>query len=86
MDNSEKKLLCRGCRDDFYNQPGNTPRGECFSLEKAKVVERTQVGWWQNPPYIWKPQKTLNCHHAPGQIAWIDANDVRIRKPESVNG
>lgn len=78
MSNDEKKSLCKGCRDDFYNQPGNAPGGCCYSLSTAQVVERTRVGWWQNPPYTWSPQKTLSCHHAPGQFAWIKENDPRI--------
>ena len=76
----EKKMLCHGCRDDYYNRPGNTPNGQCYSLEKAKVVQRTKVGWWQNSPYTWQPQETLSCNHCPGTYAWIDANDVRIKK------
>lgn len=79
MSKDEKRLLCAGCRDDYYNQPGNTAKGECYSLEKAEPVERTRVGWWQNAPYTWRPQTTLSCHHAPGQFAWINRDDVRIK-------
>lgn len=83
MTNDDKKRLCSGCQDDHYNQPGNSTTGECWSLASARVVERTKVGWWQNGPYEWKPQTTLHCHNAPGQFAWIDSSDVRLRK-ESV--
>lgn len=76
---SDKKTLCRGCRDDFYNQPGNSTSGECWMLAKAKVVERTMVGVWQNPPYSWMPAKTLNCHSPDGSV-WIDRQDVRLRE------
>ena len=77
MTKEEKQNLCKGCRDDFYNQ--TQPNG-CWSLETAEPVERTAVGWWQNPPYTWRPQTTLSCHHAPGQTAWIKRDDVRIRE------
>lgn len=80
MTNTEKKLLCQGCRDSFYNLPGNSATGECWSLKSAKVVERTKVGWWQNGPYQWSPQQTLNCNHAPGVYAWVDRDDVRVAK------
>lgn len=79
MDNAEKKLLCKGCRDDFYNQPGHSTTGECWLLSKAETVERTQVGTWQEPPYTWCPQTTLSCHHPEGRH-WIKADDCRIKK------
>jgi hypothetical protein len=74
----EKKALCAGCRNDFYNRPGHSSTGQCWSLQSAKVVERTRVGWWQAPPYVWDPVTTLQCHHCPGQIAWISSDDVRV--------
>lgn len=76
----QRKTLCAGCRNDFYNQPGNSTTGECWSLTSSEVVQKTRVGWWQNPPYDWNPQVTLTCHHAPGQFAWIDRDDVRLRR------
>lgn len=42
-----------------------------------KVVERTQVGTWQNPPYRWQPQATLSCHRPEGRH-WIERSDVRL--------
>lgn len=80
----EMKLhLCKGCRDDFYNTPGNSFNGECFMLANAEPMERTKVGWWQPPPYKWSPQITLNCHRSPGNFAWINRDDVRIRTEEA---
>ena len=78
MTKQEKKTqLCPGCRDNFYNHPGNSPGGECWALAKSKVVERTQVGTWQNPPYRWQPQATLSCHRPEGRH-WIERSDVRL--------
>lgn len=85
MTKDEKKHLCRGCRDDFYNHQGSNIAlgGECWMLEKAKPVERTMVGVWQNPPYSWRPQTTLSCHHPEGSV-WINRDDVRIRKASEI--
>jgi hypothetical protein len=72
----DKKLeLCKGCRDDFYNNNGK----KCWSLTGATLVQRTRVGTWQNPPYKWEPEETLGCHHPEGQH-WITENDPRIRE------
>jgi hypothetical protein len=71
----KSKTMCRGCRDDFYNQ---AEKNGCWCFEKATVVMKTKVGYWQSPPYRWEPEKTLSCHRPEG-CAWIDANDVRIQ-------
>ena len=78
MDKADKKRLCRGCRDDYYNHGNNSTNGECWLLSKARPVFRTLVGIWQNPPYTWHPQKTLHCHNPDGSV-WIDRSDVRIK-------
>jgi hypothetical protein len=77
MTNDQKKTLCAGCRDNFYNIPGNSTTGECWLLANAKPVERTSVGTWQNPPYHWQPQQTLSCHHPEGRH-WIKDDDPRL--------
>lgn len=71
--------LCVGCHNDFYNREGNSERGMCWMLPSAKPVERTKVGVWQNPPYEWKPQRTLSCHTPDGE-RWITKDDPRIAK------
>lgn len=41
---------CRGCRDDFYNQPGNALNGKrCWHAEKGEVVTRYAIGTWTMP-------------------------------------
>jgi hypothetical protein len=77
MNKQEKLKLCQGCRDDYYNRPGNSTRGECWCLSGAKPVERMRVGIWQNPPYRWSPETTLSCHHPEGSV-WIEKNDCRV--------
>ena len=79
MTKSEKLPLCQGCRDNFYNQPGNSNTGECWLLANAQPVQRTLVGVWQPPPYRWLPQTTLNCHHPEGS-AWIKEDDPRTKE------
>jgi hypothetical protein len=61
--------LCRGCRDDFYNDHSGTKR--CWSFAKASVVIRYAIGWWTQPtqPNAYRKVKTLSCHHRPGQCA-----------------
>ena len=70
---AKTKAMCGGCRDDYYNQ---NREGGCWCFENAKVVERTKVGVWQNPPYQWQPKKTLSCHSPEGSV-WIKIDDPR---------
>ena len=73
LSKAEKLKRCVGCRENFYN--GNNDLGvkECWMLKTARSVERTMVGVWQNPPYVWNPQKTLSCHKPEGSV-WLDRN------------
>ena len=70
----KSKLMCANCRDNYYNH--NVKDG-CWCYKKAKVVKRTLVGYWQEPPYKWRPQETLDCH-SPEGYAWIKKDDPRI--------
>ncbi len=71
------KNLCVGCRNDYYNS--NRPEG-CWCYGNAKVVLRTKVGVWDNPPYTRKPVETLSCHSPEGQV-WLKEQDVRFEAP-----
>ena len=73
---SKSKSMCSGCYNDFYN---HKEKNGCWCYGNAKVVTRTLVGVWQNPPYKWIPQKTLSCHRPKGQC-WIEKNDCRIKE------
>lgn len=74
--NMKTKSMCSGCREDYYN---HNAEGGCWMFSDARIVERSQVGTWQNPPYKWLPQETLSCHTAPEGRHWIKKDDVRIR-------
>lgn len=79
-DTTKTKKLCQGCRNNFYN--GNNPLAVavCWHFKTAKLVTRTQVGTWQNPPYVWRPRQTLSCHNPVG-TTWIKRDDPRIVEP-----
>jgi len=64
--NKEKKkeMYCKGCRNNYYNQEGNSLDGECWSLETAEVVKRKKVHINKKPPWDDCPVfKTLDCYH-----------------------
>lgn len=65
------QTLCGGCKNDFYNQPGNSTCGHCWSLPTAQVVTRYRICWWTRPsePGAYVKVITLDCHHAPGRYA-----------------
>ena len=75
MSDESKLPLCRGCRDDYYNDyenhAGHSAGGRCWLLVKAQVVERFRIGWWTQPtsPTAYRKVVTLDCHRAPGQYA-----------------
>lgn len=77
MITAEKLKRCVGCRDDFYNGKNDLGVPECWLLDSARPVTRTRVGIWQDPPYTWRPEQTLSCHHPEGAV-WIKPDDVRI--------
>jgi hypothetical protein len=60
----EKKKLCSGCRQNFYN--GNNPHGikECWNLSSAKLVTRYKIGWWVpcNKASNFEEVKVLSCY------------------------
>jgi len=83
-----RKEYCRGCRDDYYNQPGNSFNGtECWSLKSATVGTRYRIDWWTRPtvPGAFTKVTTNSCHYAPGRYALKDklpvfAVDVRAEE------
>lgn len=72
---NKMREMCKGCFQDYYNQNRD---GGCWLFNESKVVTRTQVGTWQNPPYSWSPEQTLSCHTAPQGRSWIAKDDPRI--------
>ena len=87
---SEKQSYCEGCRNDFYNKPGNSTSGHCWSLDNAKIVTRYRLGWWTRPdePGAFKKVTTLSCHHEPGQFAFQESlpNFVTAEERKRIEG
>lgn len=73
---AKSKEMCKGCRNDYYNQ--TQPDG-CWSFESAKIVKRIQVGYWEPPPYKYNPQEVLSCYHQVG-FSWIKLDDCRVKR------
>lgn len=59
------KSHCAGCHDDFYNIPGNSSTGECWSLSTAKLVFKKEVSIDQRPPWTQKAKELPDCYHRP---------------------
>jgi hypothetical protein len=62
------KADCVGCRDDFYNQPGNSTDGVCWSLASATIVLRRQVPIMERPPHRQTPKPVPSCYRRPGFV------------------
>jgi len=69
MRTKQKRVMCAGCRENFYN--GNNPLGiaECWNLASAKIVMKRFVAMDQRPPWTNPPVKTLSCFRKPGHVA-----------------
>lgn len=68
--------MCRGCRDDYYNQ---NVAGGCWSFPSATIVTRIQVGMFENPPYAAERASTcLSCYRPQG-YAMLNPDDCRVR-------
>lgn len=80
MKKADKRKMCAGCRseDYWYGLGGAT---QCWNFEGSKVVTRTRVGTWDQPPYEWRPQKVLDCFNRTGDH-FLRPEDVRIVKPK----
>ena len=72
------RKLCEGCYDDFYNH--NRPDG-CWLFKSFQIVQLTQVGIWQNPPYTWNSEWRLSCYNPQGYVM-IKKDDPRIKREE----
>lgn len=69
MTKHEKKQMCVGCRNNFYNGNNNLGVTECWNFPTAKIVSRKKVGLWDTPPWEHQPVvKTLSCHHEQGYV------------------
>mgnify|MGYP001576579523 CR=1 FL=1 len=82
----KSKTLCEGCRNDFYNQPGNAPGGECWLFQKAKVATRWRLPWWTAPTEsgAFTKVRTLDCHTEPGRFAFYETLPKFAVDPQGV--
>jgi len=62
---------CRGCRDDFYNQPGNTFSGDrCWMAEDGTMMTRYEIGISTMPatPGAYTQVKKPSCYRRSGVV------------------
>lgn len=71
MTKEEKKRLCSGCYNNFYNGNNDYQVAECWCFKKSKVCMKKEIHISQIPPWKQAPIKTLSCYHRP-QFAYID--------------
>lgn len=64
------KSKCIGCRENFYNQPGNSNTGECWLLKSATVKWRWQTGVWTMPlsPGAFQRVRVPSCYRKQGYV------------------
>ena len=68
MNKQDKKKMCIGCRDNFYN--GNNDLGvkECWGLQSAKPVLKRRVSTSERPPWTTEPELVLSCRREVGYV------------------
>lgn len=70
MSDKLDKSKCSGCRNSFYNQPGNSTKGECWSLDSAQIVTRFELDcntpMDQRNRYI--EMQVPHCYHKVGAV------------------
>ena len=75
-DTIKTKVMCSGCRNDFYNQCRECG---CWNFDSAQLVQRIKVGTFEPPPYKTTRVGTyLSCYHASG-YAMLKPDDCRVR-------
>ena len=58
----EKRKLCVGCEDNFYNSNNNLGIENCWSLEGSKLCKKKEVHINDTPPWTHQPViDTLDC-------------------------
>jgi hypothetical protein len=62
------KKHCIGCRDNYYNQEGNSTTGECWSLKNARIIRRKKVPIYQAPPWNQPSGEYPSCMRCTGYI------------------
>ena len=72
----EKKQMCTGCEDNFYNDQNPYSIKECWHLENARVVKLKKVNINQAPPWKQEPVEVLNCRSEEGYV-YVDPKRER---------
>ena len=68
MTKSQKLMHCVGCRDDFYNHPGQHGSTGCWMLEGMKLVWRKAVPVDQRPPWMMPARRVPSCYRRKGYV------------------
>ena len=76
MTEQEKLKHCAGCHDNFYNHPGNSPDGRCWSLDTMKLVIKKEVSIDQRPPWTQKAKRLPACYHRP-RFVYVGKDQTR---------
>lgn len=71
-----KKRHCEGCHDDYYNQPGNSTTGYCWSLPSMVLTMRKEVSIHQRPPWTQEATRLPDCYHRP-QFVYVKPDQTR---------
>lgn len=77
---------CRGCRNDFYNVPGNALSGDrCWSAKDGKIVTRYRIGIHTQPDQKGAFTKVTvpNCYRGQGVAFYEKLPD--FVKPSDLN-
>jgi hypothetical protein len=90
---------CSGCRDDFYNVPGNAIDGKrCWSAKSGKIITRYATGVWTAPtePGAFQQVTKPSCYNRDGTHyvnalpSFVKVEDVigysRAKKRRKVGG
>lgn len=67
---------CAGCEDNFYNDHNPYGVTKCWMRDDAVLVERVEVGIWDEPPYDQEPKKVPRCYKKKGR-AFLLLTDCR---------
>lgn len=67
-----RRDACKGCREDHYNQPGNSTEGRCWSAKTGEMVKRFRLGWWTQPDAkgAYTEVTVPDCYNQRGQYAY----------------
>lgn len=70
LSKAEKRKLCSGCRESFYNGNNDFNIKECWNLSSARLAHKRFVPAWMEPPWDGIPvERTLSCHRREGYAA-----------------